>query len=517
MSGRDRGGREALIALLVASVVIVAEVGLCGASAVFTRPLWLDEIHTVLVAGRQDTLTSMQSLRAGADFNPPTLYLLFRAIAVIAGGLSPTMMRVVAVTSVVATLPIVYVLLRGQFSLVPSAMGALAVWAQSVVVTEAFDARFYGPWLFGAATLSLAVRNAITDTPRWINGVFLAVASVFVCTIHYFGVLSWVAALVVAVWFAGDERRRCVIRVLPALAGPIALALCAPFYLGQRAALTTATWIPDLSVVSAILLLVTALVAPPVAVAVIGWVASRLMQRTPATPTAPAPARQFALGSVLLLGQALVPFALAIFSLTVQPAMQARYSIAAALWAAPIVALAFAQSTLLFRAIGAAAIAVSSVRLVSDEGARARARARDVQQDIDQVSRIAAADTMVVVRWRHSLYPVLIDRPALASRLALFDVTSLSPNDKFEVVERDVARVHFRRYGFPRIVTPVDVDSIPAFYFLESSSARVPTAAEFPRRRIQRVSPRLFRVDRDASGATQPTAPAAIVDTVPKP
>jgi hypothetical protein len=503
--------------LLVASVVIVAEVWLCGAAAVFTRPLWLDEIHTVLVAGRQDTLTSMQSLRAGADFNPPTLYLLFRGIAALTGGLSPTMMRIVAVASVVATLPIVYALLRDQFSPLPSAIGAFAVWAQSVVVTEAFDARFYGPWLFGAAILSLAVRNALNDERRWINGVFLVIASVFVCTIHYFGILSWSGAVFAAIWFAEGERHRRVIRLLPALAGPLALAMCAPFYLGQRAALTTATWIPDLSLVSAILLLVTALVAPPVAVTVIGWVASRLMQRTPPPASTPAPTRRFALGSALLLGQALVPVALAIFSLTVQPAMQPRYSIAAALWAAPIVALAFAQSTLLFRVIGAAAIVVSSVRLVSDEGARARARARDVQQDIDQVSRIATADTTVVVRWRHSLYPILIDRPALASRLALFDATSLAPNDKFAAVERDVARVHLRHYGVPRIVTPADADSIPAFYFLEIGFTRGPTATEFPGRRIQRVSQRLFRIDRAATSANQPAAPAATVDAVPKP
>jgi alanine racemase len=53
-------------------------------------------------------LTSMKTLAAGADFNPPTLFLLYRAVGRLSGGLSAPTLRVVALASVVATLPIGY-------------------------------------------------------------------------------------------------------------------------------------------------------------------------------------------------------------------------------------------------------------------------------------------------------------------------------------------------------------------------------------------------------------------------
>ena len=490
----DRQRVEPLVAALAIVCFLAVEIWLCGGGILFTRPLWLDEIHTLLVAGRQDMRTSMRGLAAGTDFNPPTLYLLYRAVAQLSGGLSESVLRLVGVASVVGAICVVYWVLRDQFDRWAAGVGALAVWAQSIVVAEAFDARFYGPWLLGAAALSLAVQVRI-GRPTWINAVGLATASVFLCTIHYFGVFSWLSGVSVALWFGRATVMRTVVRLIPGLAGPVALALCAPFYVGQRAALSTATWIPDLSVGSVLFLVGLALLTPPVAVAAIGWAATRILQRGSKTASARGPGPSLTLGPALLVGQALVPVALAVFSLVVQPAMQPRYSIAAALVAAPIVALAYTRSLPLFRLITLAAILVSGGAQVSDARRTARSRAAVVHDDLEQVARIAARDTSVVVRRRHSLYPLVIERPALASHLVLLDGTSVAPNDRFEAVERDVARVHRRQYGFPRTVSRTDLDSASTFYFLEQDSTRVPTPAEFPDRRIERVGPRLFRLE----------------------
>jgi hypothetical protein len=196
-----------------------------------------------------------------------------------------------------------------------------------------------------------------------------------------------------------------------------------------------------------------------------------------------------------MLGQAFVPLALAGFSLVVQPAMQPRYSIAAALVTAPIVAFAFARSLPLFRVITIIAIVGLGASALVDARNAARARAATVRQDLEQVSHIVSLDSTVVVRRRHSLYPLVLERPALAGHLALLDGASVLPNDRFERVERDVARVHRRQYGFPRIVSRADLDSAGTVFFLEQDSARAPTAAEFPNRRIERVAPRLFRLE----------------------
>ena len=490
-------GLEVVVAALAAAAFVAADIWLCDAAIVFTRPLWLDEIHTVLVAGRQDTLTSLRSLAAGADFNPPTLFLLFRAVGHLTGGLSEPVLRSVTAVSVVVTLPAVYWILRGQFARGPSAAGALSTWAQSVVVTEAFDARFYALWLFGAAALSLAVRAAIQGRPGWLNRIALGVASVFVCTIHYFGILSWLAVMLVAtVWREPAERRR-VTALLPALAGPIALTFCLPFYMGQRAALSMATWIPDVTIPGVLFLVGLALVTPPLVISLVSWTASRFLQRPSPDRGLRTAQRRFTLGPALLLGQALVPIALGFFSLVVQPTTQPRYSIAAALFAAPIVALAFARSTWLLRMATVLAIVATSASLVADEARSARQRARIVHQDLSQVSPVVARDSLVVVRRRHSLYPILLAQPEFARNVVLLDGASLAPNDRFVIVERDVARAHRRLYGIPGIVTPTDLRSTSAFYLLEADSTRRPTADEFPHRRIDKVGQRLFRLELD--------------------
>jgi len=136
--------------------------------------------------------------------------------------------------------------------------------------------------------------------------------------------------------------------------------------------------------------------------------------------------------------------------------------------------------------------------LLLDARTTARGRAAAVQQDVEQVGRISASDSTVVMRRRHSLYPVVIERPALAGHVALLDGTSILPNDKFEAIERDVARVHQRQYGFPRIVTRAELDTAGAFYFLEQDSKRTPTSIEFPNRHIVRIGQRLFRLELDS-------------------
>jgi uncharacterized membrane protein len=217
----------------------------------------------------------MRSLAAGSDFNPPTLYLLYRVVGALSGGLSEVTMRLVATVSVLAALPLVFWLLRDTFQRDAAALGAMAVWAQQVVVGVAFDARFYGPWLLGATALLVAVRRAMSRSATWRSALCLALSSMFVCTIHYFGVLSWLAALGVGVVQA-RRPRMAVRRVLvPAAAGPLALLACVPIYLGQRGALTIPTWIPRASVTDHLFLLAVAFLPPATVIALLGWGASR--------------------------------------------------------------------------------------------------------------------------------------------------------------------------------------------------------------------------------------------------
>ena len=62
------------------------------------------------------------------------------------------------------------------------------------------------------------------------------------------------------------------------------------------------------------------------------------------------------------------------------------------------------------------------------------------------------------------------------------------------VVDREIARIHDRIYGFPRLVGDSILASQSTFYFVEYDSTRVPTALEFPRHSVERMDKRLYRV-----------------------
>ena len=275
-------------------------------------------------------------------------------------------MRVVALVSVISALTITYVLLRTEYGRVTVVLALLATWAQPVVVNVAFDARFYGPWLFAAAWLVVEVFRRLdrADSAGWWSGVRLAIASVFVCTVHYFGVLSWGAVLLVA-------AARCGVRPRPdhgaGLAGPIVLACCLPLYRGQRGVLTVPTWIPDPSVADVLFLLIVVLL--PVVTAIVllfaglNVVLLRFSKR-PAPPRGP----RAGLASYLLLSQLIVPLTLAVFSLVVQPATQPRYWVVAALASVPVLARALASAGAL-------------VPIRGDRGARVQRQRRQERGD----------------------------------------------------------------------------------------------------------------------------------------
>src|SRR5678815_3145973 len=75
--------RESLVFAAGLAALAALELVLLRAGAALSRPLWLDEIHTYLLATDQGVIESLRSLAAGADYNPPALYLLYRAVGML--------------------------------------------------------------------------------------------------------------------------------------------------------------------------------------------------------------------------------------------------------------------------------------------------------------------------------------------------------------------------------------------------------------------------------------------------
>jgi hypothetical protein len=266
---------------------------------------------------------------------------------------------------------------------------------------------------------------------------------------------------------------------------------------GQRSALSIPTWILPASALDHLFLLVVAFLPVATIVPLLAWAASRLLAPLAHRTEVRTHATLSGLGPWLLLGQAAVPVALAAFSLLVQPSTQPRYWIVGSLAAAPVVALAASRSQRAIRwSAGLALIAVSG-SIVAGEGLAGRERRSRLQEDILKAEHATADGSLLVVRRRHSLYPLVRAVPLLAERTALFDASGLGGRDqRLAIVERDVSRVHRRLYGFPRIVAPIDLERIESFYFLELDSTRAPSTTEFPRYDISKVETRLFRLRR---------------------
>ena len=494
-NGRVGPRREAIWFTLAALAFIVLEIAALGASAMVTRPFWLDEVSTYLVAGTQSLPASMRSLAAGADSSPPTAFFLYRAAGLLAGGLSPVTARVVAAACVLGALTTVYILLRDQFSPWPAAIGALAVWAQQVVMHAAFDARFYGPLLLASGCLLLALLRTARREPTPASAVWLALVSIALCTVHYFGILSWAIGTGTILLSARGSRAATVRRLLPSIAGPLALAACAPLYFGQRASLTgVRTWIPDVTVVDATRLLAIFLLTLPVAIALGCWGLTKAQAWRAGTRAERVTGRPFTLGSQLLLAQVAVPFTLVAFSLLVQPATEPRYWIVGAFAPAPVVALVVARADALVRWVATVAMVASSVKTMWGEAHRADAFVRRVREDVRVATQLAGSGELVVARWRDTLYPMLLVRPDLNSRTAVLDSTPFDTTNRFFAFERDLARVNRRVFGFATLVTPAELGRLPSFYWMEPESEGTPTSKEFPRHAIRRVADRVFHL-----------------------
>lgn len=492
--GQALARREVMRFVLACLLFVVLEIAALGASVMVTKPFWLDEVHTYLLAGTQSLPESIRNLAAGADSNPPTAFLLYRLAALLAGGLSPVTARVVAAACVVGALTTVYLLLRDQFSPWPAAIGAMAVWAQQVVMHAAFDARFYGPLLLASGCLFLSLRRTVRREPTPASAVSLALVSVAVCTIHYFGILTWSIGIATVVLSARGSRMATMRRLLPSIAGPLALAACAPLYFGQRASITIPTWMPDITMIGAARLLAIFLLTLPIAIALGCWGLIEARAWRAGSRVERLTSRPFTLGPLMLLTQVAVPFVLVAFSMLVQPATEPRYWIAGAFAAAPVVALVVSRGDALIRWIATLAMVGSSVKTMWGEAHRADAFAQRVREDVRVATELTRTGTLVVARWRDTLLPVLQEHPELNSHTAVLDSTPFDTTDRFFVIERDLGRVTRRLYGFPNMLTPAELSRVSSFYFMEPKGGSAPTSEEFPRHTISRVGDRAFHL-----------------------
>ena len=354
---------QAVMIAVVLSVVVIASYALFGQSLLL-RPFWMDEIHSWLLISDPDPIHALQSLQHGADYNPPVYY----AVARFCGWLIPLTEYNLRILSVLATLStmIGLALVFDRHMRMPASIGcSLLICSQGLVILQSTEARFYALWMalltwfcFGLTT---GKRNFLIVQLAILSGFAALVAGT-----HYFGIISIGLVCSAFIVVRRFEKAAVVRAGVPFLAAIVAVAFSLPLLSGQKAALTTATWVTPadlqrtthyvLQFFPQVLLLVS------FAIWLVGFflkeptlneqpelsnhdsaspdltqdnpVDLNENQKAEVSDDVVPPDALFVFGSLLLM-----PIVLIVFSLVVQPVLVNRYSVVACLWLVPVLTL----------------------------------------------------------------------------------------------------------------------------------------------------------------------------------
>jgi hypothetical protein len=455
----------------------------------FNREYWLDEWHTLLVANRPDVAQVIGDLRNGSDFAPPFVHLTLWTLRVLTGGgaLEPWIARSFTLACAIAAIWFVYAALRRHFDRTTSLAGSLAVASHAMVVSYAFEARFYAPWLMFAAMFAWSL-DARPDRRRLVVG---ALAAVGLCTTHWFGVVTLGLMSIAA--FAcqperagvraakpkeGPARQARANRAGPALAGGVALLLCIPLLLGQRASVQERSWLQELSWRQFAHLANTYWLAliPIAALAAIGVACAMRETRPVALEGLRTLARNPSLAALLTL--AAMPVALAVLSL-LQPVMLDRYALTALLAWAPLVAVAVHRIPLTARVIAIVLLSVRGLAAIGGQVGIERQVSRIVARD-RAILREQCARRTVAFTTRLQMYYHLdfIRRECPGARYVAIANDRLDrlyhgANERVQRQfrsENEFAELHRQLYGYPQVIASAALDSLDHFVVMAEPS-----------------------------------------------
>ena len=516
-------GEVALLSLALVLLTVVVLV-LADAFVLVTRPFWVDELIAVMIANRPSPAAVLGDLASGADGGASLLHLGLWLVRVVAGTLTPALVRLLSLVSVLGALVLVFVVLRRRFPAAAATAGTLAAGANALVIEHTYEGRFYGPWLLCCAALAWLFARRQRHATRAGAGA-MALVALAMCTIHFYGVLTLglMSASVAAIHGRDWRRGWSVIR--PAALGLAALLVVAPLAIAQRVAYTVPSWLPDFRPAQLASLLselwLGAIPLGAAALIVVMRIGRGVRKRDDPLPVHARSAAMDA-GIVALASLALMPFVLAALSLAGQPSMLPRYAIAAGLVWAPWAAFAAAAS-----GRWGARLAIPVLAWFWFVGYTREARMKHAfVQALAQASTAyrqgieAGGDLPIVFTSMNVMYPVVAGSGG-ASRARFLDVsdstfhalfpdsTPLGQANRVTVLERDLTRVHAARLGFPRMLPHVSADTMPRFLLL-LPPGRLPAGFSgvehyartmFPGHVVRRLLPDLSMLERLPGGA----------------
>ncbi|MDB5291426.1 MAG: hypothetical protein JWL69_2667 [Phycisphaerales bacterium] len=467
---RPAGLFEAVLAAVTIFCGMAAEVVATRSVVVVTRPPWVDEIFTLLLVREPSARNAFAALASGVESHPPAFHAVLRLYAAMTGRVCTVDFRIITAAFVGLALLGIYLICRRCVSVIPAVAAVLLVWSRPVVIHNAFELRFYGPLL--AASVWFAYLLILSR--RGVRGarIPLAIIAAFLCTVHYFGVLS-LCCIWAGDWVANRRGwREVAADSWPLLAGLLAVAACVPLALSQRHGTSVGSWIARPSAANVVPYLKGFYPGAIIPGMVLFAAVSALIRRIRRVDRSeyPRPAwRDF--GG--LLGLAAIPFALVAMSFAGQPAMVERYAIAVAAVLAPAAALLVARMNQPLRILACILLVVSGVQGLRGEKGEAA-------QQIAFEKRIAglAAELRalppdggpIVFQSPHDLFPMAWVAPELGPRLYSLDVDrpdSVGGEQMASAIFcRDLCRLDAHYLRFPQLMPLNDLAASRHFYWV---------------------------------------------------
>ena len=191
--------RHPLIALAVVGLLVV----MTTVSMAAAKPLWHDEIFTVLLArlGAADLWTANLS---GVDLSPP-LNTLLTHVALSAGGTDPVVIRLAPLAGFALAVALIFEFVRRRSNTV-TAVSAALLCCFTAGYRYSYEARGYGLMMGFAALSVFAWAEAAAGRRRWLHVPLLAIGLAASYWTHFYGVFA--AAPVIAGELARTLRRR---------------------------------------------------------------------------------------------------------------------------------------------------------------------------------------------------------------------------------------------------------------------------------------------------------------------
>ena len=504
-----RATRKELLGAGAIVIAVIAAILALNTRVLLTKPFWLEErCCTVYPVQDSRSLFDLYANVREHDVAPPLLHGMLWVVGKVTGSLDPVIVRLFAVATIAAALFLLYVVLRRHFTRGASLLGVLAVAGNRMVIHHAFEGRFYGPWLLFAVAFVWALELDADAARSRRRDVAIALSAILLCTIHWFGIIS-LALLAGSAVFAlsrGSGWRSALRRVAPTAAGVVAFVAFVPMMLDQlRIGGDTIRWVPPLSVAQlrefAGLYLVQWPVLVGAGILLIDRIESRRLD-----------VRRFVNDPALagLLATIAMTLALALVSLILAPVMVHRYAIVSALFAAPIVALAaeafpskLRMAFAVVLALATAVVAGQAVRgavVFSDTFATYRALEKQLEPE-----RVPLVFTSVFLSYpvdgelRTNAPSRVLQLPDSIIRTMPGD-TAVHNKIRFD---RDLARLHYAGFGYPRPVTLAELDTMPKFYLFSRDVDMHPGLSLttfgrrlFPLHKAERANPYVTRFTR---------------------